>query len=193
VHHDADTRRVYGRDLRIADCTAEQLCGTIPQILTLAQVVAEFGRKVHLMIELKAQPGDPAAYAEILQRTLAPLDPVTDYHIISLDPVNTFRAVPFVPARALLPVAELRVARLSSMALDLGWGGLAGHVLVITDATIRRHHDAGQMVGTGFARSRNALWRELGRGVDWVFTDNALQMQTELQRAATASADLRVQ
>ena len=36
---------------------------------------------------------------------------------------------------------------------------------------LRKHHRNGRKIGTGYVRSRNCLFRELNRGVDWIFMD----------------------
>jgi glycerophosphoryl diester phosphodiesterase len=43
-------------------------------------------------------------------------------------------------------------------------------------ALIQRHHRQGQKLGTGFIASRYCLYRELDRGVDWIFTNHALKL-----------------
>ncbi len=63
------------------------------------------------------------------------------------------------------------------MAASNGWGGIAGHYLLAANGLVTRHHRLGQGIGTGFADSRRCLFREVARGVDWVFSNRAAQMQ----------------
>ena len=46
----------------------------------------------------------------------------------------------------------------------------------VTSKLARGHLAAGQMVGTGYPDSRNCLFRELNRGVKWLFSNNALEL-----------------
>jgi glycerophosphoryl diester phosphodiesterase len=58
-----------------------------------------------------------------------------------------------------------------------GIGGIAGHYLLLNDRIKQRHIQAGQKIGTGFIRSRNCLYREMNRGVEWIFSNEAVSMQ----------------
>ena len=55
--------------------------------------------------------------------------------------------------------------------------GIAGHYALITDALVNKHHMQNQCVGTGYISSKNCLLRELNRGVDWIFTNQAVKLQ----------------
>ena len=70
-----------------------------------------------------------------------------------------------------------RGVRISRLALAKRWGGVAGHYLMTTGGVIARHHRAGQRIGTGFADSPRSLYREIHRGVDWIFSNRAAAMQ----------------
>jgi len=71
--------------------------------------------------------------------------------------------------------------------LRVGFGGIAGHFMVVDGGAVRRHHAAGQQVGTGYPRSLRVLVRELNRGVDWIFSNHAGEMQ-RLMRGLQLSA-----
>ena len=47
----------------------------------------------------------------------------------------------------------------------------------ILDRLKARHAAQGQRLGTGFPASKNCLFRELNRGIEWVFTNNAVALQ----------------
>jgi hypothetical protein len=111
-----------------------------------------------------------------MKRLLDRLDPVADFHLMGLHP-DMFGCFAFLPAAAFLPIARIRIDRLSRMAAERGWGGIAGHYLPITRGWLNRHHGLGQGIGTGFVDSPRCLFREVGRGVDWIFSNRAAQMQ----------------
>jgi glycerophosphoryl diester phosphodiesterase len=81
-----------------------------------------------------------------------------------------------------MPVAETNVARLSEYALSQGCAGLGGHYLLLNRSLQRRHGAVGQRLGTGFPGSRNCLFRELNRGVEWIFSNNAAALQEILRK-----------
>lgn len=177
ICHDPDTRRVFGRELEVAGLSAAALREAVPEIPSLAEVVEQFGGSTHLMLELKAlDPRRLAQQREALRRELAPLEPVSDYHILSLRE-ELFQLAAFAGAGAMLPVAQTNTRAFSALALQRGYSGVAGHYLLLGPQIHRAHREAGQRVGTGFPRSRNCLYRELNRGVDWIFTNHAVQLQ----------------
>jgi glycerophosphoryl diester phosphodiesterase len=83
----------------------------------------------------------------------------------------------FVPVSTFLPSARFNVNRLSDLALRKNYGGIAGHYILITDTIIEKHHKQKQLVGTGFISSKNCLFRELNRGIEWIFSNNAVELQ----------------
>jgi glycerophosphoryl diester phosphodiesterase len=173
VIHDPDLQRVFGQCLKVGDCRLSDLRPRCPLVPTLAEVIGRYGGKVHLMLEVKEEPyADPVRQNRILEDLLAPLRPVEDFHLLALAP-ELFRLVPFAPPSACVPVARLNFPRLSRLALREGYGGIAGHFLVVGRGAVQRHHAAGQQIGTGYPRSLRALARELNRGVDWIFSNRA--------------------
>jgi glycerophosphoryl diester phosphodiesterase len=84
-------------------------------------------------------------------------------------------------------VARLNVPRLSRLALQAGFAGVAGHYALVGAAAIRRHHAAGQRVGTGYPRSLPVLVRELNRQVDWIFSNHAGRVQSWIRRLQRSS------
>ncbi len=73
-------------------------------------------------------------------------------------------------------VAELNPKLCSREVLATGIGGLCGHYVLIDRKMLQRHRDAGQQLGTGFPASRFAFYRELNRGIDWIFTNHACRL-----------------
>jgi glycerophosphoryl diester phosphodiesterase len=189
VIHDAQTGRLFERNVAIGQMDIDTVKKVFPQIPTLAEVVARYGGRRHLMLEIKAEPYPrPADQSRFMRRQLQHLEPGRDFHLMSLEP-GMFGYFDFLPGNVFVPIARLRIDRFSRLAASRGWGGLAGHFLVAANGLIRRHHELGQRLGTGFADSRACLYREAARGVDWIFSNRAVEMQavcdeaTEGQRA----------
>jgi glycerophosphoryl diester phosphodiesterase len=177
VFHDTNTQRVFGIDLIISQVSLAQLQQRVPEIPTLRQVVDRFGGRQHLMVELKRD--DLAAYAirgERLREIFAALEPAADYHFLALQ-AELFDLVEFAGTRACLPVAEFNVAELSRIASQRGYAGVCAQYLLLSRAFISRHHLQGQQLGSGFAASKYGLFREINRGVDWVFTNHAVRLE----------------
>jgi glycerophosphoryl diester phosphodiesterase len=97
-----------------------------------------------------------------------------------------FELITFVPASTLIPIATLNITQLSDMALEKDYCGVAGHYLLLKNAILAKHHKMGQHVGTGYPASKNCLFREINRGVEWIFSNKA----AELQRIANRLADI---
>jgi len=182
VIHDPDLRRLSGRDLRVGGGTLGDLKKQCPQVPTLAEVVGRYGGKVHLMMEIKAEPyPDRERQNRVLADVFAALRPGRDFHLLSLVP-EMFRLMRFAPAATFVPVARLNVANFSRLAMQEGYGGVAGHYALVGDSTIGRLHAAGKKVGTGYPRSRSCLFREIHRGVDWIFSNHAGKVQRLIRR-----------
>ena len=183
VAHDPDTKRVFGKDLLLADTNFQELRHAIPDIPTLEEFVLRFGGKSHLMIEIKDEVfPDLEKQKSILGRILSGLAPRSDYHLLALDPA-LFDTFDIVSTDAFLPVATLNYKVLSDQALIRGYAGISGHFLVLSDVMKNRHFNAEQMFGTGFPTSKNALYRELNRGVEHVFTNDAVKLLRVIEKA----------
>ena len=177
VHHDPGCERLFGDPVTIASLEFTDLRQRFPLIPSLHEVIGEFAGNTHLMLEIKAEHYPrPARQKAILQALLSSLTPGADYHFLVLDPTLAER-VDFVPREFTLLVAEFNLQRLSRECLRQGFGGLMGHYLLLSDIVKRRHVDTGQRVGTGFIHSGNVLFRELNRGVEWIFSNEAVRMQ----------------
>jgi len=176
VIHDAGTARVFGTDVAVAEVSLSELRGLIPEIPTLEEVVDEFGGRLHMMIELKRDRlGHGEARSARLAEILHGLGAVRDYHFLALEP-ELFEPASFAGAAACLLVAELRIESFSREVIAREYGGLCGQYLLLNRRLIDLHHARGQQLGTGFVSSRFVFYRELNRGVDWIFTDRALQL-----------------
>jgi len=177
ICHDVDTRRVFHRGAVLRETNWADLRRDYPQIPSLEEVVGEFGGRTHLMLELKAEAWpQPRRQRDTLRQLLAPLAPVDHYHLLALDP-DLFERAGAAPAPGCVPVAQGNIAQLSRTCLQRGYGGFAGHYLLLSERMRRRHAAAGQRLGTGFPASRNCLYRELNRDIDWIFSNHAVQLQ----------------
>jgi glycerophosphoryl diester phosphodiesterase len=182
VAHDSDLKRVFGIDTRIGAVDFKHLRSRCPQMPLLSEVVAKYGRQMHLMVEIKEEIyPDPKRQNAIFSDCFAPLEPGTDYHLMSLVP-QMFDLITFAPPSTFIPIAMLDMARFSSLAYDKKYGGVAGHYLLLTNAILQKHHRCGQAVGTGYPGSKNCLLREINRGVEWIFSNNAGELMAILNR-----------
>ncbi|MEH6583870.1 MAG: glycerophosphodiester phosphodiesterase family protein [Halioglobus sp.] len=177
ISHDACGSRLFGNASRISELKFPQLRAQMPLIPSLSELVDEFADNTHLMLEVKEEHyPQPQRQKEILQAQLVSLRPGLDFHFLALDP-RVFEQVDFVPRAFCFPVSELNARHLSRLAIEQQWGGLYGHFLLLTNRVRMQHERAGQLTGTGFVSSRNCLFRELNRGVEWIFSNNAVRIQ----------------
>jgi glycerophosphoryl diester phosphodiesterase len=70
-----------------------------------------------------------------------------------------------------------KLKQFSRLALERKMGGVAGHYLLLNNALMARHHARGQRIGTGYPASKNCLYREINRGVEWIFSNDAGKLQ----------------
>lgn len=177
VHHDPDLRRLFRAPERLADLPFDRLRERWPAVPTLQEVVARFGGRLHLMVEIKedARGGGQVGH-HALQPLLSSLRPSVDYHLMALE-TGLLDGIDFLPPSALLPIARFNVASISRWALRRSCGGVTGHYLMMSSRRIRRHARRGQRVGTGFADSPRCLYREVQRGVEWVFSNRAVALR----------------
>ena len=177
INHDACGTRLFGNPGRLGALSFFEVREQMPQIPSLAELVAEFGGNTHLMLELKAEHyPQPERQKSILQEQLSTLVGGHDYHFLALDP-ELFEQVDFVSRNFCLPVSELNAVRLSRASLELKLGGLTGHYLLLSNTLKQRHSLAGQPIGTGFISSKNCLFRELNRDIQWIFSNDAVKIQ----------------
>jgi glycerophosphoryl diester phosphodiesterase len=177
VNHDPDLNRVFDLDLNIGDVTLEELKSRCPAVTSLSEVVRKYGKKLHLMVEIKTETyRDPKRQNEIFKDCFSALEPQKDYHLMSLEP-KMFDLITFVPASTFIPIAMLNLSRLSELAVNKNYRGVAGHYLLLTNAIMAKHGRKGQKVGTGYPGSKKCLFREINRGVEWIFSNNAGELQ----------------
>ena len=180
--HDADLRRVFGLDFSIRQLTLAELKSRCPLVPSLAEMIQRYGKEIHLMIEIKAEHyPDPVGQNRILSEHLFSLEPEKDYHLLTMRP-EMFSKIECVPRSALLPVARFNFSRLSKMAIAQNYSGLAGHYVLLTRSRLKKHKELKQKLATGYVNSKNCLFRELNRNVEWMFSDNAVELQKVVNR-----------
>jgi glycerophosphoryl diester phosphodiesterase len=106
-----------------------------------------------------------------LQRQLAKLEPIRDFHLFILQP-ELARPNSSMPQEAWIMVGDINLKSLARISMERGLGGVAGHYLFMTNSLITQLHQRGQKAGSGFLPTRNLFNRERARGVDWVFTND---------------------
>ncbi|RJQ77941.1 MAG: glycerophosphodiester phosphodiesterase [Desulfobacteraceae bacterium] len=194
VVHDADLRRLYGIQAQVARFTRQQLRQRVPDIPSLAEVVELLGRRQHLMIEIKETVWpDAPRQSRILKEILSGLSPVEHYHFMALHPLILTPLDGF-PLESYLAIAYHWPDRLSRWVRQRPWGGLCAHYAMMRNALIEKHKHRGQKVGTAYPASRKCLFRELNRGVDWIFSNHAGKLQGILagQRSLLQGAERKM-
>jgi glycerophosphoryl diester phosphodiesterase len=178
IIHDPDLIRVFGRNVKVCDVSLAELKSACSQVPALGEVIQRYGRKLHIMLEIKEEVyPDPALQNEVLADLFSSLTPQQNFHLLTLRP-KMFRVIDFVPKSTFLPIARLKFVKLSELARREEYRGITGHYFFITNGIIKAHHAQQQRVGTGYIGSRNCLFRELNRGVEWIFSNNAAELQT---------------
>ena len=185
VIHDADLRRLFGVGAAVDRIPYDVLKAKAPAVPALSDVVMHFGGGMHLMIEVKVPLGShPSLRYDRLREVLGCLEPVQDYHLMSMQPEH-LAAITDLPSEALVAIAYARPDRLSRWVIRHHWGGLCAHYALMRRSLVALHKAHRQKVGTGFASSRNSLFREIKRGIDWIFSDQAATMQATLKQEHT--------
>ena len=178
VFHDRDLQRVFKSDTEISKVTLTELKTHCKLIPTLSEIIQKYGQKIHFMVEIKKEAyPNPEYQKNVLRDLFQQLTPQVDFHFIALKP-EMFMFINFVPSSTFVPSARLNVKQLSDLALMKSYGGIAGHYLLINDSLLKKHHAQNQCIGTGYIRSKNSLFRELNRGVEWIFSNHAIKLQS---------------
>ncbi len=178
VFHDRSLKRVFGSAIEINQVTWAELQANFPLIPSLGEVVSRYGKKLHLMVEIKEEIYPDFVFQKrVLQDIFSPIEPQSDFHFLAMDP-EMFALIDFVPTTSFLLISQVRVRRLSKLSIQKKYGGITGHYLFLTDTILKKHQKQQQMVGTGFVNSKNCLFRELNRGVNWIFSNKARELQS---------------
>lgn len=182
IIHDPDLSRVFGLDIKVCDVTLAELKSACDRVPSLEEVIRGYGKRLHIMLEIKKEAyPDPARQNRILADMFSALIPREDFHIMTLSP-QMFRIINFVPPSTFIPISRLNYRRLSELAGNENYCGIAGHYLFMTRALLQKHSRMQQKVGTGYIASKNCLFRELNRGIEWIFSNNAAELQSIVQQ-----------
>jgi glycerophosphoryl diester phosphodiesterase len=177
VVHDEDLRRIFEDPARVAELDWATLQRRQPQVPGLHAFVRRFVDEFHLMVELKDEPyPDRSQQERRLLEALAPALERRRCHVLSLRP-ELFRRVPGIPADCTMGVARLNADEICAEALRSGRAAFACHYSALSPRHIGQLHAAGRAAGCGFPASQKVLLREAARGVDYVFTNQALDLQ----------------
>ncbi len=176
VSHDPDCRRLFKENASIGELSFKTLKTRFPMIPHLADVIQRYGGKLHLMAEIKPHSVASKRLNEVLSELFSSLQPVRDFHLLSLHP-QLFSAISFIPPETMIPIAETKVGTVSDMVLRRGYGGMAGHFMLLQNSTLKKLSRNRIPVGTGFINSKNCLYREINRGVTWLFSDRATEIR----------------
>ena len=115
VFHDKDLQRLFNSGVTLGEITLKELISGFPLIPTLKDIINRYGRKLHLMLEIKAETyPDPVYQNEILETLFARLTPRKDYHLITLTP-HMFEEITFVSSKTFLLIAQLNFRNISRL------------------------------------------------------------------------------
>jgi glycerophosphoryl diester phosphodiesterase len=177
VNHDPNLSRLWQHNAVIADLNFDELRRLAPEIPSLSEVVKEYGGLLHLFIELKA----PVLNQQTLLETLGCCEPVTNYHLLTLNP-SLYDGLDQLPKRALLLVAvHNNVAAFCDLSIKKQYGGVLGNYLLLTNKQQKKLQQANQATGVGFINSKNSLYREVNRDMIWLFTNEAQRVSHHLK------------
>ena len=112
----------------------------------------------------------------ILKKILSPLEEQKDYHTITRNP-ETLPLVDFLKPNTKLLVAEHNFNHLLSIVESENLGGLLGHYLFLGQEIMEKLQAKNQILGTGYIRSKNLFFREVNRGVNWIFSNHAVEVE----------------
>lgn len=176
VNHDPTLNRLWNKDIAISDLSFSELRALEFRIPSLSEVVYQYGSSMHLFIELKTAIEEE----RILAQTLQNLTPCKDFHLLTLQE-STFKKLRCFPRQSLLLVAvHNNVKKFCELSIREGYGGVLGNYLLLTNRVLKFLQDANRLFGVGFVDSKNSLYRELNRGVQWLFTNEAMKINQYL-------------
>ncbi len=180
VFHDRDTSRRFGAPgVRIDETRFDEVRSRHPDIPSLDEAVARFGKRLHLMIEIKADTWSPRRLPE-LKRCLEPLVPVADYHLLCLSP-SLLADVDGLEPDPRMAVAETNTREIVAAVHRLRLPAMAGHYVLLDTRRRRDLRARGVRFGTGMVPSANVLRRELSLGSEWIFTNHAARLAGALR------------
>lgn len=181
IFHDHDLSRMFHCPQSLSGLTLAELKQRFPQVPTLAQVIARYGRRIHLMLEVKPAAHVPAGKRDyLLDQHLQELKAGRDYHLLALD-LPLLRELPGLPPRAKLPIAYLRISYLARYILREKYGGLCGHYLLLAYHPAVRPIRRMKRTGMGFADTWPVLKWIAARDGNWIFSNQAVALEKRRQ------------
>jgi glycerophosphoryl diester phosphodiesterase len=177
VNHDNTLKRLWHQPATINAISFKTLRQLAPNVPTLLEVVERYSHQLHLFIELKAPFYGANELAVVLQSLIAG----RDYHLLSLDE-EVFSMLKQFPRSAMLLVANYNnVAQFCHRSLEMAYGGVLGHYCLLTNFFVSQLKMAHQQIGVGFVNSKYSLYRELNRGINWIFSNDVAKVSQYLQ------------
>jgi glycerophosphoryl diester phosphodiesterase len=189
VSHDPDCRRLFKENASIGDLSLKAVKSRFPMIPPLADVIQRYGGKLHLMAEIKPHAVSSKRLNEVFSELFSSLRPAGDFHLLSLHP-QLFSAISCIPPETMIPIAETNAGAVSDMVLRKGYGGMAGHYMLLQNGILKKLSRNRLLVGTGFINSKNCLYREVNRGVTWLFSDRATEIRKLMPDLTEPSASI---
>lgn len=171
VHHDRTLARMFKHPGVLENMTLKDIRSVTPEVPTLKEVLAL--TELHFMIEIKVQMSP--AQLKTLNECLEGLKPLTDYHLLTIEP-SIVRESAKTPREAWILVGQLNLRPLVNLSIERGYGGVAGHYLGLTQEDIKRLHAKKQIAGAGFVSSKNIFNREWSRKIDYAFTNSTYRL-----------------
>ncbi len=172
VIHDPHTARIPDCvGVEIGKCSFSELrkhCRSVP---TLQELIERFGKRLHLMIELKSETISKVGLQNLTAQ-LAVLEPLEHYHLMALN-VETLNFAAEFPIESRLLIATTDTAKKFEQTLKHDVGGLTGHYLLLNRRMRRQLAQRNIKWGTGFVNSVNLLAREIRSGTEWFFSNSA--------------------
>jgi glycerophosphoryl diester phosphodiesterase len=183
IHHDDSLERIFKKtELKISQLNYAELRSLLPEIPSLSEVVHRYGGKIKLLIEVK----EPEGYQlkpdnlQALENTLRLIRPREDYYLLTLNP-SLYKNVAFIDKRAVMCVDWMNMDQTLEQVLAMGYGAISGHFMLMNDKRLKLSREKKLITGTGFIETRGALYREISRGVDWIFTNHPLRLKKYLE------------
>lgn len=171
IHHDPTLMRLFEDKRKISELNFDELRARFPLIPRLDEVITRFGKKIHLLIELKEEHfPELEKQRKILRETLSVLREGEDYHLLSLASSN-FQKFCDYKKESMIMVSTKNPEQVSAEVSKHGYGGFMGHYFLIGDKYFKKH--PGIKFGTGFPANVNTFKREILRPeVEWIFTNH---------------------
>tara|TARA_B100001248_G_scaffold260915_1_gene250514 strand:+ start:2173 stop:2958 length:786 start_codon:yes stop_codon:yes gene_type:complete len=184
LFHDLHAGRVFGRpDISPHQYSFQELRKVLPEIPSLEEALQAFGKKIHLMMEIKKPAigfSKSQQMQKILSQKLAGLEPEKDFHFLSLSSKN-FHLVDAFPRSSMALVSDISHKKALQEAMDFGLKNFCGHYLLTNGAIIKKCKEHGINYSTGYIFSKDLAFREIARGCQWLFSNNAIDLQRQIQ------------